>query len=450
MSMKKPLRITLIIIASMVGLLILFLLIGIAPLDRTIDYGGLLDTMEVRIDAVDEDPTPGSNGLAIGFGKVNLTPSQPVACAGYGKRLGKLYESVHDSIYVRALVIDNGIKRVAIVSADLLFIPPTVTALLEQELPDIDFTLNNTYLGATHTHNSIGNWVKGVPSIFYGSYDDSIVHFIADKIKASINRAIVNIQPATIKVDSIAMADGVYNRVTDGGPVDPLIRFIEIEQRDSSKLLFLSYTAHATCLFSRDLVLSGDYPGKLTQILESRGYAFAMFMAGAVGSHGPAAPDAGWDCVNWMAEEIAERLQTHREGLREIKNTSMEMHRVPLALSIPQPKVLRHLRVRPWLFEAAFGEYPSFISVLRIGDIVFLSTPCDFSGEFNFALDSLARTKNIFPVVTSFNGGYIGYLTPEKYYDANHHETQLMNWYGSGNGEYVKEALEKLMLNVVE
>jgi hypothetical protein len=251
-------------------------------------------------------------------------------------------------------------------------------------------------------------------------------------------------------MDSIAMADGVYNRVTDGGPVDPLIRFIEIEQRDSSKLLFLSYTAHATCLFSRDLVLSGDYPGKLTQILESRGYAFAMFMAGAVGSHGPAAPDAGWDCVNWMAEEIAERLQMHREGLREIKDTSMEMHRVPLALSMPQPKVLQHLRLRPWLFEAAFGEYPSFISVLRIGDIVFLSTPCDFSGEFNFALDSLARTKEIFPVVTSFNGGYIGYLTPEKYYDVNHHETQLMNWYGPGNGEYVKEALEKLMLNVIE
>ncbi len=67
---------------------------------------------------------------------------------------------MHDSIYVRSLVIDNGTQRVAIVSADLLIIPPTVTALLEMELPTIGFTLDNTYLGATHSHNSIGNWAK--------------------------------------------------------------------------------------------------------------------------------------------------------------------------------------------------------------------------------------------------------------------------------------------------
>lgn len=448
--MKKPLRIALIVIASIAGMLILFLLIGIAPLERTINYGELLDSMEVCINAVDENPVPVDQGFIIGFGKVNLTPSHPVATAGYGKRLGRLYGSVHDSIYVRSMVIDNGIRRIAIVSADLLIIPPTVTALLEQQLPNIDFTLENTYLGATHTHNSIGNWARGIPSILYGSYDDSIVHFIVDKIKTSIAMATKNMIPATIKMDSVALREGVYNRVIDDAPVDPLIRFLEIDRSDSSKLVFISYTAHATCLFSRDMVLSADYPGKLLQILESRGYAFAMFMAGAVGSHGPAAPDPSWSCVNWMAERIAEKIQTNPGGLREMKKASMEMYRVPLVLSRPQPKVLHDWRLRPWLFDAAFGEYPTFISALRVGDIVFLSTPCDFSGEFNFEMDSLARRENIFPIVTSFNGGYIGYLTPEKYYDVNHYETQLMNWYGPGNGEYVKQSLEKLMLSVAK
>ena len=198
-----------------------------------------------------------------GYSKVNLTPREPVATAGYGKRLGRLYQSVHDSIYVRTLVIDNGTQRVAIVSADLLIIPPTVTALLEQELPTIDFTLDNTYLGSTHSHNSIGNWAHGITSLLYGTYEDSIVRFIADKIKVSIVKATENLLPSIIKMDSVAMPEGVYNRVTDSGPVDPLIRTIKFERQDSSKLLFISYTAHATCLFSKDLVLSGDYPGNL-------------------------------------------------------------------------------------------------------------------------------------------------------------------------------------------
>ena len=129
------------------------------------------------------------------------------------------------------------------------------------------------------------------------------------------------------------MPEGVYNRVTDSGPVDPLIRTIEIERQDSSKLLFISYTAHATCLFSKDLVLSGDYPGRLTNALESSGYSLAMFMAGAVGSHGPAAPEGGWSCVDWMAEAIAKKINAQEGKRREMKNTAIEMHRVPLELS---------------------------------------------------------------------------------------------------------------------
>ena len=268
--------------------------------------------MNARIDEVDVQVVPAAGGFKIGYSKVNLTPREPVATAGYGKRLGRLYQSVHDSIYVRTLVIDNGTQRVAIVSADLLIIPPTVTALLEQELPTIDFTLDNTYLGSTHSHNSIGNWAQGVTSLLYGTYEDSIVRFIADKIKVSIVKATENLLPSIIKVDSVAMPEGVYNRVTDSGPVDPLIRTIEIERQDSSKLLFISYTAHATCLFSKDLVLSGDYPGRLTNTLESSGYSLAMFMAGAVGSHGPAAPEGGWSCVDWMAEAIAKKINAHK------------------------------------------------------------------------------------------------------------------------------------------
>ena len=126
------------------------------------------------------------------------------------------------------------------------------------------------------------------------------------------------------------------------------------------------------------------------------------------------------------------------------------MHRIPLALTDEQPKFLHDWRIRPWLFQGTFGQYPTFISVLRVGDIVLLGTPCDFSGEFNPSLDSLAATKNVFPIVTSFNGGYIGYLTPEKYYDVDHYETQLMNWYGPGNGEYVRDVLEKLLNSVTD
>ncbi|HMG89379.1 MAG TPA: neutral/alkaline non-lysosomal ceramidase N-terminal domain-containing protein [Chryseolinea sp.] len=448
MSFKKILRFIAIFFIVVIGLIGLFFVVAVVPIDRSIDRTELLTAMTNEMDTLPEVPTAGGSFM-VGHAKENLTPPHPTATAGYGKRIGKLYESVHDSIYVRTLIFDNGINRVAIVSADLLIIPPTVTALLEKELPEIGFTLDNTYLGAIHTHNSIGNWGKGATTFLYGPYNDSIVHFIADKIKSSILRASQNLKPATLKGGTIPLDEIVQNRMIDNGPVDSLLRVIEIHHSDSSKLLLMSFTAHATCLFARDLVLSRDYPGKLVDTIEKQGYDFVMFMAGAVGSHAGKVPEQGWSCVDVMSEEVAKGFLSNRDRLFCVNDSTLVMHRVPLLLGETQVKVLKNWRLRPWTFDLAFGDYPEFLTVLRVGNIVMLGAPCDFSGEFNRSIDSLALRHGLHAMVTSFNGGYIGYVTPGKYYDVDHHETQLMNWYGPGNGEYIEECMERLMLTVV-
>ena len=448
MSLKKILRFIAILFFSVLALIILFFVVSVVPIDRAVDRSELLTVMNNEMDTLPK-VVPASSGFLVGHAKENLTPPYPTATAGYGKRRGKLYESVHDSIYVRTMVIDNGSKRVAIVSADLLIIPPTVTALLEKELPEIGFTLDNTYLGAIHTHNSIGNWGKGVMTFLYGSYDDSIVHFIADKIKHSILRASQNLEPATLKTGTIPLDHIVYNRLIDNGPVDSLLRVIEIQHNDSSKLLLMSFTAHATCLFARDMVLSRDYPGKVVDAIEKNGYDFVMFMAGAVGSHAGIVPEQGWSCVDLLSDEVAKGFLLNKHHLVAVRDSTLMMQRVPLLLSEPQAKVLKDWRLRPWSFDLAFGDYPEFLTALRIGNIVMLGVPCDFSGEFNRGLDSLAAQHGMTAMVTSFNGGYIGYVTPGKYYDVDHYETQLMNWYGPGNGEYIEQCMEELMLSVM-
>lgn len=444
---KKVLRIVLFAFLTLVGLLLLFVAFSVAPVDRTPakEFSAYQETRELlkRLDTA--KVLSGAKQFSVGFAKVNLTPSHRTALAGYGNRRGKRFTTVYDSIYVRALVVDNGIQKVAIVSADLIIIPPTVTRLLETKLATIGFNLNNTYLGATHTHNSIGNWGEGAARFIYGSYEDSVVHFIADKIVGAIDQASHNLVTAEIKAGAIPVPKAVDNRVIDGGPEDSLLRVMEIHRSDSSKLLLMSYTAHATCLFSRDLELSRDYPGKLVDTLEAQGYDFAMFLAGAVGSHGCDPPEYGKSCIDWMAGEISNQFLLQKNNLRAVNDSTLMMVRVPLRLSDPQVKISPGWKVRSWLFRSAFGEYPVFLTALRIGDVVLLGTPCDFSGELSPSLDSLGAQNGLLPVVTSFNGGYIGYVTPVYRYDEIHTETQFMNWYAPGTGEYIEECLEELM-----
>ena len=446
---KKLLRFFILTIIGIIGFLIIFITISVAPVDRTpVTELPSYAVMMNRLDTLEAVQPENREGFAVGFGKVNITPSQPISTAGYGKRKGKPYHIVHDSIYVRAVVIENGRNRIAIVTADLLIMPPTVTRILEKRLGTIGFSLDNTYLSATHSHNSIGNWGEGATRFIYGAYQDSVVQFIADGIIGSIQQATRNLLPSTLKSGAIAIPQAVENRLMDGGKEDPFLRVIEVQRQDSSKLVLVSYAAHATCLSQSTLELSRDYPGMIVDELESKDYQFAMFLAGGVGSHRESAPVKNWGCMAWMAGEITGEFFAQRHTLQLLEDSSLVMKRVPLELSDPQIKLTQDWKLRSWAFRSAFGEYDAFLTVLRIGDVVMLGAPCDFSGEFNSSLDSLAARNGLQAMVTSFNGGYIGYATPGKYYDVDHYETRLMNWYAPGTGDYIRQCLEKLMISV--
>ncbi|HYG18315.1 MAG TPA: neutral/alkaline non-lysosomal ceramidase N-terminal domain-containing protein, partial [Ohtaekwangia sp.] len=216
--LKKFLRYVVLTFTGIVAFIVIFVFISVAPVDRTpasqlASSRDMLSSLR-ELEVVAEKP---GSVFSVGYGKTNITPAEPVAMAGYGKRKGKSYQVVHDSIYVRTMVITNANEKIAIVSADLLLIPPTVTRILPEKLAAIGFSLDNTYLSATHSHNSIGQWSEGATRFIYGPYDDAIVNLIADGIVRSIIEANGNVMRAEIKTGSIAIPQAVENRLIDGG-----------------------------------------------------------------------------------------------------------------------------------------------------------------------------------------------------------------------------------------
>jgi neutral ceramidase len=428
------------------GIIIIFLAIVIKPVDRT----NVMDTQlpnemklqfeKLSLDLEEDGP------IAVGYAVENLTPPTPIPLAGYGNRKGKPYTSILDSIYIRTMVLQQGEKQVAIVSADMLIIPPTVVEVLKEALPLIGFSLANTYLGATHTHNSIGQWGEGATRFIYGKYDADVVDFIARKIITSIVHAKENLVQSTLHYIEMPMETVVRGRLENQLHVDSTFRAIEVKRADSTKLLLMTFSAHATCLYSKQNILSRDYPGPLVDQMESRaGYTFAMFMAGAVGSHTCSPPAFGETCNQWMADHMVDIYLERKSHHYEALHPSLGMMITSFPLSEAQVKLTKGLAVRSWFFKKAFGDYPVFISALQIGNVVMLGTPCDFSGELGLNVSAHASQRNLHAMITSFNGGYIGYVTPQRYFDVDHYETRLMNWYQQGTGEYMRLSLNTII-----
>ena len=393
-------------------------------------------------------PATGADTLQVGWAKVNITPPHPMPTAGYGQRLGKRYTAVHDSIYVRAFVFDNGLQKAALVSADLLIIAPELTNAIARRLPAIGFSIEQTYLCATHSHNSTGGWAgKLVGSLIAGGHEPEMIDFLADGFAEAIRQADLNKATAAIGAVAYPARELVENRLEITHPTDSLLRVLKIRKTSGETAVVATFTAHPTLISDEEIVLSRDYPGVLVDALERSGKIdFAAFCAGAVGSHTTRTFGRNsWEAMDNEAGFLAKKIVIGFDKIPLGYHTQLRTVSVPLPLRQPHFRISGNIRLRPWVFHAAYGDYPSVIKGLRIGNTVWIGMPADFSGELVPAIQPYGNWPRNPLFVTSFNGGYIGYVTPDAYYDRPYAETREMNWFGPYNGAYLTEAARETM-----
>src|SRR5438874_1515934 len=65
-------------------------------------------------------------GLVAGVARVDITPplALKASLGGYGARMNRPATGVHDRVWAKALVVQNGSRRFALLTADILAFPP--------------------------------------------------------------------------------------------------------------------------------------------------------------------------------------------------------------------------------------------------------------------------------------------------------------------------------------
>jgi hypothetical protein len=191
-------------------------------------------------------------------------------------------------------------------------------------------------------------------------------------------------------------------------------------------------------------------PGLWAGAVEAATGGVAVFFAGAVGGHGPVAGGKGHAGAERIGKALAERVLAASPQVALAERATLSLRTVELALPELQVRVTDGWRLRPWLAQRLlpWGR-PALLQALRLNDQVWLSTPCDYSGELGLELKDLLRARGFAGVVTSFNGGYVGYVLPRRYDHYESYESQRMSFYGPQIGETMEETLRTLALDAV-
>ena len=445
--MKYVFRIT----SFIITIILCFLLLTITFIDDTLlEESPYFKTAEIIIDSLDATfQINNAKYFKAGWAKTNITPSYKLPLAGYGARNGVYVSEVHDSVWVRGFVFDDGFNKYAIITLDALIVPPAVTKKLQFLLPEMGYDLSRIYMSATHTHCSVGGWANSwIGHQFAGEFNQQIVNDLTNSIIITIKKAEKELSHAKIGFGSYNAEKLVRNRlVGNKGTTDPWFRIIKIQKEDGSIGLITSFAAHATVFSHRQMKYSRDYPGALVDSLEKiDNIKIAAFCAGAVGSHSPNINGSdNYERISNLSSELFTLANENINSIQIESINSMGSLLFDIPLREAHLRISTKLRIRPWVFNKITEQSKAYLSLLKIGDIILVGTPCDFSGELINDIESKANRFNHNIMVTSFNGGYIGYITNDKWYDLKEYETFTMNWFGPYNGSYFVHLINNLM-----
>ncbi len=241
-------------------------------------------------------PASGQDLLA-GLARTEITPSTNGPMFGYANRKCGQSTAVHDPLQAKALVLQAGEQRMAIVTMDLGSIS---TGVLFKRVAD-ELNIPVLLLSLSHTHSGPAFMAYSLkaekPSAYQGELET--------KLFEVVKRASESMAPARLSAGRGSIQLG-YNRLLlreDGraravfdnldripyGPVDPDVMLLQVEDLSGKpRALLVHYTAHAVGLGSTNCLYSADYPGVMQARVEAAMPGVqAMFVQGAAGNINP-------------------------------------------------------------------------------------------------------------------------------------------------------------------
>jgi hypothetical protein len=218
----------------------------------------------------------------------------PVWLAGFGN--SRAANGIHDDLWARTMVLDDGKTRLAIVALDVIGFMSDDVIDVRIRIPG-EAGVTYTIITSTHTHQGpdlMGLWGK---SPFKSGINKKYLEYVKNQVVKSVVSAVKSMRPARLAISEDLtgaiplVSDTRKPEVFDSGL--RLIRAIDIEKGNTLGSL-IAWTDHPETLWSDNLLITSDFPNYVREGVEkgvSNGESLvkpgiggvAVYINGAVG-----------------------------------------------------------------------------------------------------------------------------------------------------------------------
>jgi hypothetical protein len=378
-----------------------------------------------------------------GVAKTDITPPIGTPLAGYGARQARPSTGVHDPTEARALILDNGTEKLALVSVDHLGFDHgmvdrirAIASAATHILPDRIFIMSS------HTHSGGGAFMEMLPllaNVLAGKFDPKIRALYEQRTAAAIIEANKNLKPVRIGFGA-GEARGISRFRSSwppNGPVDPEVGVIRVDSLATGKPLavLINFAAHPTVLGAENMTFSADFVGYARNAVEKMSGAAAMAIF-ANGAQGTIAPHAFQGNDAWQrAENVGTILAAEAfKVMLMIKlqdSVDIKLVRTPLTLKIVPTSVFPPAMSYP-------PGYESEINAISFDNrIAFVAIPGELGSILNFQVKERGKMLGFEKTfLLGLTNDALGYIISEDEYRHKTYESTI-SLFGPTFGSFI-------------
>ena len=254
----------------------------------------------------------GATSLRVGVGRADITPITGVYKGGWSCTCARAVGQ-QERLYARAVVLEEGGRRVALVTEDLFALSDGMIRDAASLLGGLGFSEQNIIDSATHDHSSPSGYMNfsaynsilpsnsnpDLSGVSDTAADPAMYDFMTRQLALAIRRAVRDLRPGAVGWAQTRLLGITENRslgahladfgVTGGGPnggsvtqdpggyadtIDPTVSVLRVDQwRSASRRLpvgiYTTFANHGTVDHENFWYYSGDHQGAAERVVEA-------------------------------------------------------------------------------------------------------------------------------------------------------------------------------------
>ena len=395
-----------------------------------------------------------------GAAKKEIVPPFPTKMGGFSARTEE-FTGVDFPIYARALVFQHGDTELVIIATDLVGVSWNLVEGARESIEEATgIPGDHILISATHSHSGPSGWQD--MSHYGEDFDEDLYNFLVERFTEATVEARDGLRPAVLAHGAGHLDEITNNRQGNNDVIDPEVGVLKVQEPETREVIatLINFTGHPVILGSDNTLVSGEYPGYASKVVEEALGGVALFTQGACGEITMNRSGDPYKEVRRLGRAVAgevlrtaetaepeeisllmsrfERIQVEPRDIPSVEEAERQLEeaeaRVEEAREAGEPEAyIESLEEKAnkagntvyvaMLQEHFDGEFlaaaaDSSVHVMQVGPVVLVGIPGELFVEYGLEMKQRVRANKDRPMMlVGFANDYTGYLvTPRAWH----------------------------------